>query len=351
MAKAKTVNLGPTKEDTEKEKAIQAAMSAVEKQFGKGSCFRLGDDGAPDTNIQTFSSGSLGLDRALGIGGYPRGRMLEIFGPEASGKTTITLHAIAEIQKEGGACCFIDAEHALDLKYASALGVDVDKLVVSQPDYGEQGLEIAETMMRSGAFDLVVIDSVAALVPKAEIDGDMGDSHVGLHARLMSQACRKLAGVCSSTHTTLFFINQLRMKIGISFGNPETTTGGRALAFYSSMRLDVRRIGSVKEGENVVGNLTRVKVVKNKMAPPFKQVEFDIIHSRGVVQSREVLDLGVEYEIIEKSGAWYSYKEERLGQGRVKAAEFLETTGAHLMKEIVIEIEDAMQKPPMIGGK
>ncbi|MBK8170631.1 MAG: recombinase RecA [Sandaracinaceae bacterium] len=305
----------------EKMKAVQGAMNAIEKQFGKGSIMTLGDRVAEV--VPVISSGSMSLDSALGCGGYPRGRVVEVYGPESSGKTTLTLHAIAECQREGGLAAFIDAEHALDVTYAQRLGVDVSKLLVSQPDTGEQALEIAETLVRSGAVDLIVIDSVAALVPKAEIDGEMGDSHMGLQARLMSQALRKLTGITHRTGTTIMFINQLRMKIGVMFGSPETTTGGNALKFYASVRLDVRRIGQLKNGEELTGNRTRVKVVKNKLAPPFQTAEFDIRYGTGIDSAGDLLDIAVARGVVEKSGSYYSFRTESLGQGREKARQVL----------------------------
>ncbi len=306
----------------EKNKALDAAMAQIERAFGKGSIMRMGARGG-DEQIEVIPSGSLGLDLALGIGGMPRGRILEIYGPESSGKTTLALHAIAEAQKRGGTCAFIDAEHALDPIYARKLGVDVDNLLISQPDAGEQALEICDTLVRSGAIDVVVIDSVAALVPRAELEGEMGDSHMGLHARLMSQALRKLTGTVSRSNTTLIFLNQIRMKIGVMFGNPETTTGGNALKFYASLRLEIRRIGQIKERDEVVGNQTRVKVVKNKLAPPFRQVEFDIMYGQGISKVGELIDLGVKAGVVEKSGAWFSYDSQRIGQGRENAKQFL----------------------------
>ncbi len=306
----------------EKDKALAAALAQIEKQFGKGSVMRLGDAEAAE-DVQVVSTGSLGLDLALGIGGLPRGRVVEIYGPEASGKTTLTLQVIAEMQKLGGTCAFIDAEHALDVQYASKLGINVPDLLISQPDTGEQALEITDALVRSGSVDLIVIDSVAALVPKAEIEGEMGDSLPGLQARLMSQALRKLTGTISRTNCLVIFINQLRMKIGVMFGNPETTTGGNALKFYSSVRLDIRRIGWIKKADQVVGSETRVKVVKNKVAPPFRETIFDILYGEGISREGEIIELGVQEKIVEKAGAWYSYSGERLGQGKDNAREFL----------------------------
>jgi recombination protein RecA len=305
----------------DKKKALETALSQIEKTFGKGSIMKLGDQEA--LQVEAISTGSLGLDIALGVGGIPKGRVIEIFGPESSGKTTLTLHCIAEAQKKGGTCAFVDAEHALDPVYARKLGVNVDELVISQPDTGEQALEIADTLVRSGAIDLVVIDSVAALVPRAELEGDMGDSHMGLQARLMSQALRKLTGSISKTNCTIIFINQIRMKIGVMFGNPETTTGGNALKFYASVRMDIRRVGALKEKDEVIGNATRVKVVKNKVAPPFKIVDFDILYGEGISKAGELIDLGVKAGIIEKAGSWYSYDSERIGQGKENARQYL----------------------------
>ncbi|MDP4764757.1 MAG: recombinase RecA [Pseudomonadales bacterium] len=319
--------------DTEssKSKALSAALSQIERQFGKGTMMRLGD--SPREKIPSISTGSLGLDVALGIGGLPRGRIVEIYGPESSGKTTLTLQVIAEAQKAGGTCAFIDAEHALDPEYAENLGVKIDDLLVSQPDTGEQALEVCDMIVRSGAVDVVVIDSVAALTPKAEIEGDMGDHHVGLQARLMSQALRKMAGNIKNSNTLVIFINQIRMKIGVMFGSPETTTGGNALKFYASVRLDIRRIGSIKEGDEIIGNDTRVKVIKNKVAPPFKQAEFQILYGKGIYRLGEVIDLGVQIGLVDKAGAWYSYKGERIGQGKKNSADYLRDN-PHLAEEI-----------------
>ncbi len=322
--------------DNEKLKALQVAMSQIEKQFGKGSVMKLGEQNI--LNVEAISTGSLSLDIALGIGGIPRGRIIEIFGPESSGKTTVALHVIAESQKAGGTAAFIDAEHALDPVYAKSLGVDIDNLIVSQPDTGEQALEICEALVRSGAIDIVIVDSVAALVPKAEIEGEMGDSHVGLQARLMSQALRKLTGAINKSRCSVIFINQLREKVGIMFGNPETTPGGRALKFYSSVRLDVRRIDTIKQGEDFLGNRTRVKVVKNKVAPPFKQAEFDIMYGTGISFEGNVLDVGVNEEIIQKSGSWFSYNDIRLGQGRENAKQFLRET-----TDVLYDIENQIR--------
>lgn len=322
----------------EKQKALEAALGQIEKAFGKGSVMRLGQRDAI-ADVMAISTGSLGLDIALGIGGLPKGRIIEIYGPESSGKTTLALHAIAEAQKTGGTCAFVDAEHALDPVYARKLGVDTDNLIISQPDAGEQALEIADTLVRSGAIDVLVIDSVAALVPKAELEGEMGDSHMGLQARLMSQALRKLTGSVSKTNCMVIFINQIRQKIGIMFGNPETTTGGNALKFYASIRIDIRRIGSLKDREEVVGNQTRVKVVKNKMAPPFKVVEFDIMYGEGISKTGELIDLGVKANLIEKSGSWYSYKDQRIGQGRENTRQYLKEN-----PKVAEEIEAAIRQ-------
>lgn len=323
--------------DQNRQKALDAALSQIERQFGKGAVMRMGEQ--PREAIPSVSTGSLGLDVALGIGGLPYGRIVEIYGPESSGKTTLTLQVIAEAQKQGKTCAFVDAEHALDPIYAEKLGVDVDSLLVSQPDTGEQALEITDMLTRSGAVDVIIVDSVAALTPKAEIEGDMGDSHVGLQARLMSQALRKLTGTVKQSNTLLVFINQIRMKIGVMFGNPETTTGGNALKFYCSVRLDIRRTGAVKQGEEIVGNETRVKVVKNKVAPPFKQAEFQIMYGSGIYHMGEVIDLGVQQKLIEKAGAWYSYKGDKIGQGKANAAKFLEEN-----PEIANEIETEIRK-------
>ncbi|MGD8543179.1 MAG: recombinase RecA [Desulfobacteraceae bacterium] len=310
------------RETQDKEKAVESAIGQIERQFGKGSIMKLGS--RPIIEVPTISTGSLALDRALGIGGIPRGRVTEIFGPESSGKTSLALHAVAEAQKRGGIAAFIDAEHALDTVYARKLGVNCDELLVSQPDTGEQALEIADMLVRSGAIDILVIDSVAALVPRAEIEGEMGDAHMGLQARLMSQALRKLTGTIGKTNTAVVFINQIRMKIGVMFGNPETTTGGNALKFYASVRLDIRRTGAIKDGQEVIGNRTKVRVVKNKMAPPFKEAEFDIMYGEGISQTGDLLDMGVAADIIEKSGAWYSFEGERIGQGRENVKRFMQ---------------------------
>jgi recombination protein RecA len=330
--------------DDNKRKALSAALGQIEKQFGKGAVMRMGDVSAV-RDVDVVSTGSLGLDIALGIGGLPRGRVVEIYGPESSGKTTLSLQVIAEAQKAGGTAAFVDAEHALDPTYAEKLGVDVDELLVSQPDTGEQALEITDMLVRSGSIDVVVVDSVAALTPKAEIEGDMGDSHMGLQARLMSQALRKLTGNIKRSNTMVIFINQIRMKIGVMFGNPETTTGGNALKFYASVRMDIRRIGAIKKGDEIVGNETRVKVVKNKMAPPFKQVEFQILYGEGISREGELIDLGVKHGFVEKSGAWYSYGEERIGQGKENVREFLKQN-----PDIAGEI-DAKLRALLLPGK
>jgi len=325
-------------ERTEKGRAIDLAMAQIEKQFGKGSIMKLGSKGAV-VPISVISTGAISFDAALGIGGFPRGRVVEIFGPESSGKTTIALQVIGEAQKQGGMAAFVDAEHALDPIYAAKLGVDVDNLLVSQPDYGEQALEIAEALVRSGAIDVLVVDSVAALVPKAELDGEMGDSHVGLQARLMSQALRKLTAIVAKSHTCLVFINQIREKIGVMFGNPETTTGGRALKFYSSVRIDIRRIGAIKDGDQVIGSRTRVKIVKNKTAAPFREAEFDMMYGEGISREGDLLDLAVNGNLVEKSGSWFSYKGERIGQGRENAKQFLKEN-----KDIAAKIETDVRK-------
>ncbi|PCC73071.1 RecA protein [Nannocystis exedens] len=322
---------------SQRDSAIELALQTIEKQFGKGSIMRLKDGKMPSGEVGVISTGAVPLDIALGIGGLPRGRIIEIYGPESSGKTTLTLHVVAEAQRRGGVCAFIDAEHALDVSYARKIGVRTEDLLVSQPDFGEQALEICETLVRSGAIDVIVVDSVAALTPKAELEGEMGDSHVGLQARLMSQALRKLTGSVARSRTMVIFINQLRMKIGVMFGSPETTTGGNALKFYSSIRLDIRRIGAIKEGEQVVGNRTRVKVVKNKLAPPFREVEFDITYGEGVSREGAVIDMGVEAKVIEKAGAWLSYRGERIGQGRENAKKFLKDN-ADIFNKIEAEI-------------
>jgi recombination protein RecA len=322
----------------EKARAVELAVSQIEKQFGKGSIMRLGTKEAI-VPISVIPTGALSFDAALGVGGFPRGRVVEVFGPESSGKTTIALQVIAEAQKSGGMAAFVDAEHALDPGYAKKLGVDVDNLLVSQPDYGEQALEIAEALVRSGAIDVLVVDSVAALVPKAELDGEMGDSHVGLQARLMSQALRKLTGIVSKSRTCLIFINQIREKIGVMFGNPETTTGGRALKFYATVRIDIRRIAAIKDGDNVVGSRTRVKIVKNKVAAPFREAEFDLMYGEGISREGDLIDLAVTHEIVEKSGSWFSYKGERIGQGRENARQFLKDN-----HDIARKIEDEVRK-------
>ena len=322
-------------------KALQLTLDKLDKAYGKGTVMKMGDKAVEE--VEVISSGSLGLDLALGVNGYPRGRVIEIYGPESSGKTTLTLHAIAEAQKAGGIAAFIDAEHAFDRNYAEKLGVDIENLIISQPDNGEQALEIAENLIRSGAIDIVVIDSVAALTPKSEIEGEMGDSKMGLHARLMSQALRKLTGTISKTHCTVFFINQLREKIGVMFGNPETTTGGNALKFYASVRLDIRRSSQIKDGENVIGNRTKVKVVKNKVAPPFKTAEFDIMYGEGVSKTGEILDLAVEFEIIKKAGSWFSYGDTKLGQGR-DAVKVLIKDNPELADELELKIKDHIKE-------
>ena len=320
----------------EKNKALEQALKDIEKQFGKGSVMRLGDK--VHEKMDVISTGSVTLDMALGVGGYPKGRIIEIYGPESSGKTTFALHAIAEAQKQGGVAAFIDAEHALDPRYAHALGVDVDNLIVSQPDTGEQALEIADQLIKSGAIAILVVDSVAALVPKAEIDGDMGDAHVGIQARLMSQAMRKLSGAISKSNAVAIFINQIREKVGVMFGNPETTSGGRALKFYASIRLDIRRVEQIKQGDTAIGNITRVKVVKNKVAPPFRQVDVDLIYGKGISREAEILDLAVKFDIIEKSGSWFSYNDEKLGQGRENIKDYLRQN-PNLCEEILDKIK------------
>jgi len=337
--------------NSEKSKALAAALAQIEKQFGKGSVMRM-EDGVIAEEIQAVSTGSLGLDIALGIGGLPRGRVIEIYGPESSGKTTLTLQSIAEMQKLGGTCAFIDADHALDVTYAQKLGVNLNDLLISQPDTGEQALEICDALVRSGAVDLIVVDSVAALTPKAEIEGDMGDSLPGLQARLMSQALRKLTGSINRTNTTVIFINQIRMKIGVMFGNPETTTGGNALKFYASVRLDIRRTGSIKSGDEVIGSETKVKVVKNKVAPPFREAHFDILYGEGTSREGEIIDLGVEAKVVEKSGAWYSYNGERVGQGRDNARTYLKER-PELAREIEIKVRAHLgvrELPPAQGA-
>lgn len=337
--------------ETEKTKSVSLAVSSIERQFGKGSIMRLGDAGSrlKSGEVSTISSGCLSLDVALGIGGLPRGRIVEVFGPESSGKTTLALHVVAEAQKTGGICAFIDAEHALDVNYAKKLGVKTEDLLVSQPDFGEQALEIAETLVRSNAVDVIVVDSVAALVPKSEIEGDMGDMQMGSQARLMSQALRKLTATVSKSNTMLVFINQIRMKIGVMFGNPETTTGGNALKFYSSIRLDIRRIGAIKQGEEATGNRTRVKVVKNKMAPPFKEVEFDIMYGEGISKEGDLIDLAVDHNIVEKSGAWFAYGNERIGQGRESAKQFLKDN-PDITKKIMQALRSKLLAAPITNG-
>ena len=335
--------------NTEKAKALQAALAQIEKQFGKGSIMRLGD-GEVANDIQVVSTGSLGLDIALGVGGLPRGRVIEIYGPESSGKTTLTLQVIAEMQKLSGVCAFIDAEHALDTQYAQKLGVNLQELLISQPDTGEQALEIVDALVRSGSVDLIVVDSVAALTPKAELEGEMGDALPGLQARLMSQALRKLTATINKTNTTVIFINQIRMKIGVMFGNPETTTGGNALKFYASVRLDIRRTGSIKKGDEVIGNETKVKIVKNKVAPPFKTAEFDILYGEGISREGEIIDMGVEARILDKSGAWYAYNGEKIGQGKDNAREFLREN-PDLAVEIENKVREAMGVPLLAVDK
>ena len=339
---------GKTTVNAEKAKALAAALSQIEKQFGKGTIMRMAD-GEAQRDIQVVSTGSLGLDIALGVGGLPRGRVVEIYGPESSGKTTLTLQVIAEMQKLGGTCAFIDAEHALDVQYASKLGVNLPDLLISQPDTGEQALEIVDALVRSGSVDMIVIDSVAALTPKAEIEGEMGDSLPGLQARLMSQALRKLTASIKRTNTLVIFINQIRMKIGVMFGNPETTTGGNALKFYSSVRLDIRRIGSIKKGEEVIGSETKVKVVKNKVAPPFKQAEFDILYGEGVSREGEIIDLGVVAKVVDKSGAWYAYNGEKIGQGKDNAREFLKEN-PDLAREIENKVRASLGVPDVVAN-
>ncbi len=335
--------------DDNRKKALAAALSQIERQFGKGSVMRMGDDGAIP-NIETISTGSLNLDIALGIGGLPKGRVVEVYGPESSGKTTLTLHVIAEMQKAGGTAAFIDAEHALDPIYAGKLGVNIDEMLVSQPDTGEQALEITDMLVRSGAVDIVVIDSVAALTPKAEIEGDMGDSHMGLQARLMSQALRKLTGNIKRSNTLVIFINQIRMKIGVMFGSPETTTGGNALKFYASVRLDIRRIGAIKKGDEIVGNETKVKVVKNKVAPPFKLAHFEILYGEGISREGELINLGVEHKLIEKAGAWYSYNGDKIGQGKEKVRIFLKEN-PDIAATIEQVLRDKLLTRPETGDK
>jgi recombination protein RecA len=340
----------PAVRDAGRDRAIELAVSTIEKQFGKGSIMRLGDD-LPPPEVHVVPTGALGLDIALGMGGLPRGRIVEIYGPESSGKTTLALHVVAQAQRSGGICAFVDAEHALDVGYARRLGVKTDDLLVSQPDHGEQALEITEMLVRSGAVDVVVVDSVAALTPRAELEGEMGDSHVGLHARLMSQALRKLTGTIAKSKTLVIFINQIRMKIGVMFGNPETTTGGNALKFYASVRLDIRRVGALKDGDKVVGNRTRVKVVKNKMAPPFREVEFDIMYGEGISHEGDLVDLGAECGAVEKSGAWFAFDGERIGQGRENAKQFLRDH-AEIARQIEGKIlaHHGVQREPLALG-
>ena len=351
MATSKKSNTTNSNLSPEKQKALDIALSQIDKQFGKGSAMKFGQ--RPVENIQVIPSGSLTVDTALGVGGYPRGRIIEIFGPESSGKTTLTLHAIAEAQKMGLTCAFIDAEHAFDPTYAQALGIDLEEMIISQPSCGEEGLEIADTLVRSGAVDLIVIDSVAALVPKVELDGNMEDNQMGLQARLMSKALRKLTGSISKTNSTVIFINQIRMKIGIMFGSPETTTGGNALKFYASVRLDIRRTGSIKNKDEIIGNETVVKVVKNKVAPPFRTAKFEICYGEGVSKLGEIIDLGVEYDIIEKSGSWYSYNSQRIGQGKENIKEFLKTN-KEMYDEIESKIREKLKSSPaklVVGGE
>jgi len=335
--------------DDNRKKALAAALGQIEKQFGKGAVMRMGDSSAV-RNLEVISTGSLGLDIALGVGGVPKGRVVEIYGPESSGKTTLTLHIVAEAQKQGGTAAFVDAEHALDPSYAEKLGVNVDELLVSQPDTGEQALEITDMLVRSGAVDVVVVDSVAALTPRAEIEGEMGDSHVGLQARLMSQALRKLTANIKRSNTVVIFINQIRMKIGVMFGNPETTTGGNALKFYSSVRLDIRRTGAIKKGDEVIGNETKVKVVKNKVAPPFRQTTFEILYGEGISHQGEIIDLGVQHGVIDKAGAWYSYKGDRIGQGKENVRTFLKDNPA-VASEIEAQVRVSALPMPAVEGK
>jgi len=339
-------------QDKNRDRALELAVGSIEKNYGKGAIMRLGDDQTLFKDISIIPSGAIGLDIVLGVGGYPRGRIVEIYGPESSGKTTLTLHAVAEAQKQGGICAFIDAEHALDITYARKLGVQTADLLVSQPDCGEQALEITDMLVRSGAIDLIVIDSVAALTPRAELEGEMGDSHVGLQARLMSQALRKLTGNLAKSQTCIMFINQIRMKIGVMFGNPETTTGGNALKFYASQRLDIRRIGAIKQSDSVTGNRTRVKVVKNKLAPPFREVEFDIMYGEGISREGNLIDLGVDEKIVDKSGAWYSFEDTRIGQGRENAKDFLKEH-ADMTKRIETKLRELHGLAPLpdLGGQ